>query len=65
MRQTACGAVGKPTDPDRKESRSLLPANGMGCLSPEIAALSMSGSSIIAALNAVWLRRLRLPGRAG
>ncbi|HTP16736.1 MAG TPA: HAD-IC family P-type ATPase, partial [Streptosporangiaceae bacterium] len=32
-------------------------------LSPEIAALSMSGSSIIVALNAIWLRRLPLPGR--
>jgi Cu2+-exporting ATPase len=30
-------------------------------LSPEIAALSMSGSSIIVAVNAIWLRRLRLP----
>jgi P-type Cu2+ transporter len=34
-------------------------------LSPEIAALSMSGSSIIVALNAIWLRRLRLPGQPG
>ena len=32
-------------------------------LSPEIAALSMSGSSIIVALNAVALRRLHLPGQ--
>jgi Cu2+-exporting ATPase len=32
-------------------------------LSPEIAALSMSGSSIIVALNAVSLRRLHLPGQ--
>ena len=31
-------------------------------LSPEIAAISMSGSSIIVALNAIWLRRLHLPG---
>jgi Cu2+-exporting ATPase len=30
-------------------------------LSPEIAALSMSGSSIIVALNAISLRRLHLP----
>jgi Cu2+-exporting ATPase len=34
-------------------------------LRPEIGALSMSGSSIIVALNAVSLKRLRLPGRAG
>jgi Cu2+-exporting ATPase len=32
-------------------------------LSPAIGALSMSGSSVIVALNAVALRRLRLPGR--
>jgi P-type Cu2+ transporter len=32
-------------------------------LSPEIAALSMSGSSIIVALNAILLRRLYLPGQ--
>ena len=30
-------------------------------LSPEIAAISMSGSSIIVAVNAISLRRLRLP----
>jgi Cu2+-exporting ATPase len=33
-------------------------------LRPEIAALSMSGSSIIVAVNAVMLKRLRLPGAA-
>jgi len=33
-------------------------------LRPEIAALSMSGSSLIVAVNALWLKRLRLP-RAG
>lgn len=33
-------------------------------LRPEVGALSMSGSSIIVALNAVALKRLRLPGRA-
>jgi P-type Cu2+ transporter len=32
-------------------------------LSPAVGALSMSGSSVIVALNAVALRRLRLPGR--
>ena len=30
-------------------------------LSPEIAALSMSGSSVIVAVNALLLKRLRLP----
>jgi Cu2+-exporting ATPase len=32
-------------------------------LRPEVGALSMSGSSVIVALNAVSLKRLRLPGR--
>jgi Cu2+-exporting ATPase len=36
------------------------PATGL-VLRPEIAALSMSGSSIIVAVNAVMLKRLRLP----
>lgn len=31
-------------------------------LSPAIGALAMSGSSVIVALNAVALRRLRVPG---
>ena len=35
------------------------PAFGL-VLRPEIAALSMSGSSLIVAVNAVWLKRLRL-----
>jgi Cu2+-exporting ATPase len=36
------------------------PALGL-VLRPEIAALSMSGSSLIVAVNALTLRRLRLP----
>jgi len=36
------------------------PAFGL-VLRPEIAALSMSGSSLIVAVNALTLRRLRLP----
>ena len=39
------------------------PATGL-ILRPEIAALSMSGSSIIVAVNALALKRLRLPGPA-
>jgi P-type Cu2+ transporter len=39
------------------------PAFGL-VLRPEIAALSMSGSSLIVALNALTLRRLRLPQAA-
>lgn len=41
----------------------LVPAFGIG-LRPEIAALSMSGSSVIVAVNALTLKWLRLP-RAG
>ena len=39
------------------------PAFGL-VLRPEIAALSMSGSSVIVAVNALMLKRLRLPARA-
>lgn len=38
----------------------FYPAFGL-MLSPEIAAISMSGSSIIVAVNALLLKRLRLP----
>jgi P-type Cu2+ transporter len=34
-------------------------------LRPEIAAISMSGSSVLVAVNALALKRLRLPARAG
>jgi Cu2+-exporting ATPase len=40
------------------------PAFGL-VLRPEIAALSMSGSSFIVAVNAVMLKRLRLPSPTG
>jgi len=40
------------------------PAFGL-VLRPEIAALSMSGSSFLVAVNALLLRRLRLPKAAG
>ncbi|MCG2621646.1 heavy metal translocating P-type ATPase [Arthrobacter sp. I2-34] len=39
----------------------FYPAFGL-MLSPEIAAISMSGSSVIVAVNALMLKRLRLPG---
>ena len=39
------------------------PAFGL-VLQPEIAALSMSGSSVLVAVNALLLKRLRLPGSA-
>jgi Cu2+-exporting ATPase len=41
----------------------FAPALGL-VLRPEIAALSMSGSSVIVAVNALTLKRLRLPGTA-
>jgi Cu2+-exporting ATPase len=41
----------------------FVPAYGFG-LRPEVAALSMSGSSVIVALNALSLKWLRLPTRA-
>jgi Cu2+-exporting ATPase len=42
----------------------FVPIIGLG-LRPEIAALAMSGSSIIVAFNAVLLKRLRLPSATG
>ncbi|PZQ91469.1 MAG: ATPase P [Leifsonia xyli] len=41
----------------------FYPAFGI-MLSPEIAAISMSGSSVIVAVNALLLKRLRLPAQA-
>jgi hypothetical protein len=38
------------------------PAFGL-VLRPELAALSMSGSSVLVAANALFLKKLRLPGR--
>ena len=55
----------------QKNSPSALPiAAGVFAkwgltLRPEIAAISMSGSSILVAVNAVALKRLRLPSREG
>jgi Cu2+-exporting ATPase len=42
----------------------FVPAFGL-MLRPEIAALSMSGSSLIVAVNALLLKRLKLPVPAG
>ena len=41
----------------------FYPAFGI-MLTPEIAAISMSGSSVIVAVNALLLKRLRLPAQA-
>jgi cation transport ATPase len=48
------------TTASRSRSRPALEPVGF-TLSPAIGALSMSGSSMIVALNAISLRRLRLP----
>src|SRR6516165_3424406 len=49
-------------DPRRPAAAGVFePAFGL-VLRPEIAALSMSGSSFLVAVNALLLRRLRLPG---
>ena len=45
------------------EQALVVNVRGFGLvLRPEIAALSMSGSSFLVAVNALLLRRLRLPG---
>lgn len=44
-----------------KASQEAKRRPGPARLSPEIAALSMSGSSLVVAVNALLLKRLRLP----
>src|SRR5262249_41029757 len=61
MRQNLRGATGYPplalpTAAGVFEPLSLT-------LRPEIAAISMSGSSVLVAVNALALKRLRLPGK--
>lgn len=46
--------------PGDKAARVAEPAIGL-VLRPEIAALSMSGSSFLVAMNALLLKRLKLP----
>ncbi|MFB8275531.1 copper-translocating P-type ATPase [Nocardia colli] len=62
MHQNLAWAVGYNTIALPIAAGVFVPAFGF-TLRPEIAAMSMSGSSIIVALNAVSLKRLRLPGR--
>ncbi len=60
MRQNLAWAVGYNTVALPVAAGVLVPAFGF-TLRPEIAAMAMSGSSVIVALNAVALRRLPLP----
>ncbi|WP_024805052.1 cation-translocating P-type ATPase [Nocardia sp. BMG51109] len=61
MHQNLAWAVGYNTLALPIAAGVFEPALGL-TLRPEIAAMSMSGSSIIVALNALSLKRLRLPG---
>jgi Cu2+-exporting ATPase len=63
MRQNLGWAVGYNTIALPIAAGVFYPAFGL-MLTPEIAAISMSGSSIIVAVNALLLKRLRLPAQA-
>ena len=60
MRQNLGWAIGYNTIALPIAAGVFVPSLGIS-LSPEIAALSMSGSSLIVAVNALLLKRLRLP----
>jgi Cu2+-exporting ATPase len=60
MRQNLAWAVGYNTIALPIAAGVFAPAFGL-VLRPEIAALSMSGSSFIVAINALMLKRLKLP----
>ncbi|HMQ25867.1 MAG TPA: heavy metal translocating P-type ATPase [Acidimicrobiales bacterium] len=61
MRQNLTWAIGYNTLALPIAAGVFVPAFGFA-LRPEIAALTMSGSSIIVAVNAILLKRLHLPG---
>ncbi len=63
MRQNLGWAIGYNTVALPIAAGVFAPAFGL-VLRPEIAALSMSGSSVLVAVNALALKRLRLPGPA-
>ena len=63
MRQNLGWAIGYNTVALPIAAGVFEPATGL-VLRPEIAALSMSGSSLIVAVNALALKRLRLPAAA-
>jgi Cu2+-exporting ATPase len=60
MRQNLAWAVGYNAVALPTAAGVFEPAFGL-TLRPEIAALSMSGSSVLVAVNALLLKRLRLP----
>jgi Cu2+-exporting ATPase len=62
MRQNLAWAIGYNALALPIAAGVFAPSIGLS-LSPEIAALSMSGSSVIVAVNALLLKRLRLPGQ--
>src|SRR5438309_2816109 len=64
MRQNLAWAVGYNTVALPIAAGVFQPAFGL-VLRPEIAALSMSGSSVLVAVNALLLKRLHLPEPAG
>ena len=64
MRQNLAWAVGYNAIALPIAAGVFQPTFGL-VLRPEIAAISMSGSSVIVAVNALLLKRLRLPGGAG
>jgi Cu2+-exporting ATPase len=61
MRQNLFWAVGYNTVAFPIAAGVFYPAFGL-LLRPEIAAVSMAGSSLLVALNALLLKRTRLPG---
>jgi Cu2+-exporting ATPase len=64
MRQNLGWAIGYNSIAVPIAAGAFEPAFGL-ILRPEIAALSMSGSSFLVAVNALLLKRLRLPGTGG
>ena len=63
MRQNLGWAIGYNSIAIPIAAGIFVPLVGFG-LSPQIAALAMSGSSVIVAVNALLLKRLRLPAQS-
>ena len=62
MRQNLAWAIGYNSIAIPIAAGVFVPLIGFG-LSPQVAALSMSGSSVIVAVNALLLKRLHLPAQ--